>query len=138
MTVERAVIDTSILISAALSPLGKPAEVVDRLVKTGTLIFSPLTFDELVSRLSRPKFDRYIETSERQQYLEKLAAVAHWVEIAGTLKACRDANDDMFLETALAGSAEVIITGDQDLLVMDPFGEIRIVTAAVALDLLAK
>jgi len=138
MTVERAVVDTSILISAALSPLGKPSLVVDRLVESGAFIFSPATFDELASRLNQPRFDRCIQAFERRLFLEKLAAVAHWVEITGNLKACRDANDDMFLETALAGNAEVIITGDQDLLVMDPFGEIRIVTASVALDMLAK
>lgn len=136
MKVERAVIDTSILISAALSPLGKPSEVVDRLVEAGTLVFSSKTFDELASRLCRPKFERYLQASERRLFLEKLAAVAHWVEIAGNLKACRDPNDDMFLETAIAGRADALISGDQDLLVLDPFGSIRIVTASLALVML--
>jgi hypothetical protein len=130
MTVERVVVDTSVLISAALSAMGRPAAVVDFVVDHARFVFSVPTFDELVSRLARPKFDRYLSTAEREAFVTSLARVAVWTDIAGTLRACRDPGDDKFLETALAGQAECIVTGDQDLLVLDPFQGIPIVTAA--------
>ncbi len=49
---------------------------------------------------------------------------------------CRDPDDDKLLETALMGTADCIVTGDQDLLVMSPFQEILIVTPRRFVDLL--
>ena len=44
------------------------------------------------------------------------------------LVACRDAKDDKFLELAVNGNAELIVSGDEDLLILNPFQEIAIVT----------
>jgi uncharacterized protein len=52
------------------------------------------------------------------------------VAISGTLHACRDPKDDMILECAVASGAECIISGDRDLLVLDPYDGIRIVAPA--------
>ena len=135
MIVDRVVIDTSILISAALSPAGKPAAVVDQIVANGTLVFSAPSFDELSTRLFRPKFDRYLQPGEREIFLDRLSTVATWVTIAGGLGVCRDPNDDMNLETALVADARYIVTGDQDLLVLNPFRGIEILSAAEMVDL---
>ena len=134
MKAERAVVDTSILISAALSAVGKPAAVVDHIVAHGALVFSQPTFEELATRLHRPKFDRYLQPADRQQFLDRLAAIAVWVQISGTLAVCRDPKDDMFLETAVVALADCIISGDQDLLVLDPFRGIPILTASAFLE----
>jgi putative PIN family toxin of toxin-antitoxin system len=91
------------------------------------LLFSDQTFEELASRLMRVKFDRYVETSLRRQFLADIASIADWVGIEGNVRACRDPNDDMFLETAVVGEAECIITGDGDLLALDPFFAVRII-----------
>jgi putative PIN family toxin of toxin-antitoxin system len=82
----------------------------------------------------RAKFDRYADNAIREQYLANLASVAEWVVIGGTLRACRDPHDDMFLETAIVGEADCLITGDDDLLTLDPFGSLRVVSPRAFLD----
>jgi len=127
MTARRYVLDTNILISAALMP-GKPFQVLQHVLETGVVIFSNDTFEEILRRLMRSKFDRYISQATRRRFLTDLEAVADWTAITGALRACRDADDDKILETALAAGAECIVTGDQDLLVLHPFQGIAIIT----------
>jgi uncharacterized protein len=133
MTADCVVVDTSVLISAVLSPGGKPAAVVDWVLDHKRFVFSQPTFEELATRIMRPKCDRYVSIDERQLFLKSIAEFALWAEITGDLKASRDPADDMFLETALRAGAEFVVTGDNDLLVLDPFQGIRIVTAAMFL-----
>ena len=92
------------------------------------LLFSDETFRELRSRLHRPKFDRYISQTIRAVYLAQLMEVSEWVSITNAKLGCRDPDDDKFLETALIGDADCIITGDRDLLVMSPFHGISILS----------
>lgn len=54
--------------------------------------------------------------------------VAHPVEISQKIQVCRDPKDDKFLEVAVCGQADLIVTGDQDLLVLHPFQGIQIIT----------
>jgi putative PIN family toxin of toxin-antitoxin system len=129
MKAERAVLDTNILISAVLTR-GKPFQVLHRVLDNGILIFSDPTFEELTTRLKKRKFDRYVSQERRNELLADLEAVAEWTAINGAVQACRDPDDDKFLETALVAQADCIVTGDGDLLALDPFEHIRIVTAA--------
>lgn len=129
MRVERAVLDTNILISAFLTP-GKPFQVLRWVLDNGVLIFADPTFAELVDRLGKPKFDAYVSQAHRRELMADLQAVAEWTVITGALQACRDPDDDKFLEAAVAGQTDCIVSGDGDLLVLDPFAEIRIITAA--------
>ena len=76
----------------------------------------------------RPKFDRYVDQATRQRFLSDLAGVADWVAITGVLRTCRDPDDDKFLATAINNEADCIVTGDADLLVLDPFENVRILT----------
>ena len=131
MRVERVVIDTNVLISAALRLEGTPRAVIERVgTANGVLLFSRETFDELRTRLFRPKFDPYLNHAGRAVYLERLAAVSEWVPITGAALGCRDPDDDKFLETALLGEAGCLVTGDSDLLVMSPFLGILILSPA--------
>lgn len=127
MKVERAVVDTNVLISAALRPTGRPRRVLDVISRrNGVLIFSDETFRELRSRLRRPKFDRYVSQTIRAVYLAQLMGVSEWVSITNAKLGCRDPDDDKFLETALLGDADCLVTGDRDLLVMSSFHDIAI------------
>jgi uncharacterized protein len=129
MKAERYVVDTNVLISALLQPSGSTVEVLDAIhAAGGMLVFSDETFAELTSRLMRPKFDRYVDEALRQQFLSDVATVAEWVTITGVVVACRDPDDDKFLETAINGDAACIVTGDADLLTLDPFDGVRILT----------
>ncbi|HYD23691.1 MAG TPA: putative toxin-antitoxin system toxin component, PIN family [Croceibacterium sp.] len=130
MTAERLVFDCNVLISAALVEAGTAAKALDAAYAGHILLFSAPTFDELVSRLSRPKFDRYLDDASRLGILEALSAVAEWIEIEDLPLGCRDPDDDKYLETALRGAADAIVTGDRDLLVMNPFDGIPILTPA--------
>jgi predicted nucleic acid-binding protein len=56
------------------------------------------------------------------------------VQLRGTVKACRDPNDDMFLECALRTKADVLVAGDKDLLVLGTYKGTRILTPAQYLE----
>lgn len=136
MRVERVVVDTNVLISAALRPKGPPRAVID-MVRTanGVLLFSNDSFHELQSRLLRARFDRYVGREGRVLYLVQIKAVSEWVSITGAKLGCRDPDDDKILETALMGDADCLVTGDQDLLEMSSFSGIPIVNPAAFLEL---
>ncbi len=127
------VIDTNVLISAALTARGAPARLVQRVLEHGMLVFSQPTFDELKTRLYRPKFDRYISLELREAVLHDLSAAARWVEIGEPARYCRDRSDDMFIETALAARAGIVVSGDQDLLQAPPVEGLRILNPEQAL-----
>lgn len=136
MIAERVVVDTNVLISAALRREGRPRAVVDAVRKQrGVLLFSNETIDELQTRLRLPKFDRYVSREGRAIYLAQLEAVSEWVPIAGAKLGCRDPDDDKLLETALMGAADCLVTGDRDLLDMSPFQNIPILSPTGFLDL---
>ena len=137
MRAERVVIDTNVLLSATLRPQGPPRTVVDTIREAGgTLLFANETIKELHSRLLRPKFDRYVSRRLRSFYLVQLLGVSERVSIAGAKLGCPDPDDDKFLETAMVGEADCLITGnrgDRHLLDMNPFRGVRILTAAALL-----
>jgi putative PIN family toxin of toxin-antitoxin system len=80
--------------------------------------------------LGRSKFDAYIAVAERQSFIRLLGHIAELVPIIHTVKVCRDPHDDKFLELAVNGGADAIVTGDDDLLVLHPFRGIAIQTPA--------
>ena len=131
MRAERVVLDSNVLISAALRREGPPRTVVNTVrSENGILLFSDETFDELRSRFFSSKFDRYVSRQDRAVFLAQLEAVSEWVSITGAKLGCRDPDDDKFLETALLGEADCLVTGDRDLLEMSSFHGIPIVTPA--------
>lgn len=114
----RLVLDTNTLISRMLLPRGVAGRAVDKALAAGTLLASDETLAELADVLSRPKFDRYVSLSERQQFLRMLGSVMRIIPIQHRIQVCRDPKDDMLLHVALNGDARWLITGDQDLLVL--------------------
>jgi uncharacterized protein len=130
MKVRRVVLDSNVLISALLSPSGKPSACLSWTLNDATLLASRELLSELVTRLARAKFAKYVSEEQRIAFLSDLTLASVQVELAGNIKACRDPGDDMFLEIAVLGQADCIVTGDQDLLVLDPFGTVRILTPA--------
>jgi uncharacterized protein len=132
---KRCVVDTNVLISALLRPGGQTAHALEAIrTANGVMLFSDETFAELATRLMRAKFDRYAEPALRWRFLADLAGVGEWVAISGVAKVCRDPDDDKFLETAIAGEADCLGTGDGDLLALDPFRGLRILTASAFLE----
>ena len=83
--------------------------------------------------LARPKFRRAISDDRRRETLELLSAAATWFERVQEVVDCRDAKDNRYLELALAAGAAVIVSGDDDLLVLDPWRGVRILRPAAFL-----
>lgn len=132
---QRIVVDTNALISRLLLPHSVPGLAVSRAVDSGQLLVSEATMNELADVLSRPKFDRYLSIEERQHFLVLLGRVAEMVLILRSIRICRDRRDDKFLEVAINGSADLIVTGDADLLVLHPLDSVSIVTPEAYLEL---
>jgi putative PIN family toxin of toxin-antitoxin system len=113
---DRIVVDTNVFVSAVLLPGSVPSRTVDKVLDNAVLLFSDASMAELTEVLSRPKFDRYISAERRRVFRGQLARAAEVVPIIRLVRECRDPKDDKFLEVALNGRADVIITGDADLL----------------------
>jgi putative PIN family toxin of toxin-antitoxin system len=128
------VLDTNVLISAALSPSGLPAQVVRHTIEQGRIVFSDETYEEFYSRLWRPKFDRYITREMRQSILLDFSNIADWVNIAGKLDLCRDPDNNKFLEVAIVAQAVMLVSGDKDLTDLQEIKGIPIYTPAQCID----
>jgi len=125
------IFDTNVLVSAALLS-GSRADACVRAVLSRQLplIFSTATYDELADVLMRTKLDRYVSRRTREALLRtwrKAAVMFPGATLREEVRDCRDPDDDKFLELALASGARAIVTGDADLLVLDPWRDIRIV-----------
>jgi len=121
------VFDTNSLISALLVSTSVSRRAFDKALDYYQILISDETIAEFDDVAGRGKFERYLKAGEREGFEELLHREARFVEVTETVEACRDPDDDKFLELALAGDGEVIISGDKDLLVLDPFQGIRIV-----------
>ncbi|MBA2246351.1 MAG: putative toxin-antitoxin system toxin component, PIN family [Gemmatimonadetes bacterium] len=124
------VFDSNVLVSALLFEHSVPRQAFDRATARWPVLLSIETLSALASVLSRPKFDRYLHPEERERFLVGLVRGAELVEVRERIRECRDPRDDVFLEVAVAGRAERIITGDEDLLVLHPFRGIPILGPA--------
>ena len=87
-----------------------------------------------MTKLLSPKFDPYVSRERREALLVRLAPLVEIVEIVQEVRACRDPDDDQFLETAVNGRADVIVSGDADLLELHPFRGIAILKPTAYID----
>ncbi|MFT3776796.1 MAG: putative toxin-antitoxin system toxin component, PIN family [Ottowia sp.] len=122
------VLDTNLLVSAALLPGSPSAQALTQAVLTHELAFSDDTWDELHEVLHRPRFDRYFpHAGQRSGYLHALARAARWHHVVSTVTDYRDPRDNKFLALALDARATTIVSGDSDLLCLHPWRGIAIV-----------
>jgi putative PIN family toxin of toxin-antitoxin system len=133
MSDRRVVLDTNVLISRLLLPGSIPGRAVRVLIDQTQPLVSEQTLRELATTLARPKFDRYVSSEDRRQFFELFARVAEAVVVTTVIRACREPRDNQFLELAVDGKADWIITGDGDLLELTPFGHVLIMPPAAVL-----
>ncbi len=126
----RVVVDTNVFVSVALKELSWPGMVVRWIDKYGGLLKTTVMEQEVMEVLQRPRFAPKIAPYFLDN-LRRLFATAEVVAIAERIAACRDPKDDKFLELAVSGRTDVIVSGDADLLVLDGFRGIPIVDPAV-------
>lgn len=126
----RVVVDTNVFVSAALKDKSFPALALHVVEQRGTLLKSAVTERQLFEVLARPGLAALIDQASVDR-MHRLMAAAELVTITECIAACRDATDDKFLELAVSGKADVIVSGDADLLVLNPFRGIPIIVPAV-------
>jgi uncharacterized protein len=132
----RAVIDTNVLL-AGLLWRGPPYALLEQ-VRSGALTFisSPKLLSELAEVLARPKFDAIVlrANASREQMLVQVRMLAEVMESPPLPQpVCRDPDDDAVLALAIAAQADLIVSGDEDLLSLTRFEGIPILSPAMAL-----
>jgi uncharacterized protein len=125
-TVERVVVDTNVFVSRLLRLDSVPGRAAEKAIHHAVLLVSQSTMSELADVLAHPKFDRYVTVEQRLQFIRLIAQTAKFIPIIQTIRECRDPKDDKFLEVAWNGQADMIVTGDADLLAMNPWRDTKI------------
>ena len=125
----RFVLDNNILVSALLVKNSAPFWVIKKVEEMGVILYSEATLLELNQVLNRKKFIKYFTVEEKQEFIIKLIESAELVVVEESIDICRDPKDNKFLELAVSGEADFIISGDRDLLVLNPFRNIEIIAA---------
>ena len=133
----RAVIDTNVLVSGLIRPRGTPGAVLRALRDRRFIaVVSPPILDEIIDVLSRPwlrgKYaidDRGVET-----FLRLLVLRAEIVEPHSEIRRCRDPHDDKFLEAAVDGRVDRLVSGDADLLELGSIEGVAIVDPSSFVD----
>jgi putative PIN family toxin of toxin-antitoxin system len=129
------VFDTNALISAALLKNSINAQALTHALNIGRIAISEPVLQEFETVIFRKKFDKYFfDDSERLEVIDRIESNSLFYFPKVTISICRDIKDNKFLELALAAGADCIITGDQDLLILNPFQNIPIMSAAMFLE----
>jgi putative PIN family toxin of toxin-antitoxin system len=108
----RVVVDTNVLISAGLKENSPPETAIHLIAASHLLLKSAITEQELFVTLTRPRLMPLIDSHFRD-WLRKLMATAELIDVTERIAACRDPKDDKFLELAVNGRAELIVSGDR-------------------------
>jgi putative PIN family toxin of toxin-antitoxin system len=124
----RFVFDTNVIVSAALLASSIPRQAFDKALDEGKILISVPVLLELAEVLSRKKLNKYLLEEERMRFLVALLKESELVDITEAVTDCRDAKDNKFLELAVSGKADCIVSGDEGLLVLNPFRGIPILT----------
>ena len=126
----RIVLDSNALVSRLLLPDSIPGQAVRKAVEEGDILMSESTLFELADVLGREKFNAYVSIQDREEFLRMLGRIVEMVTILHAVHDCRDVRDNQILEVAVNGQAQVIVTGDEDLLALNPFRGISILRHA--------
>jgi uncharacterized protein len=120
------IFDASALVSAALKADSVPERALLRAEEVDVFALSAEVDAEIAGVLGRPKF----ALARRERVLEILRRAAVWFDPAVRVTDCRDPKDNKYLELALAAGAEIIVSSDDDLLVLHPWRGVRILRPA--------
>jgi putative PIN family toxin of toxin-antitoxin system len=123
----RVVIDTNIWISFLI---GKTLSGLSEAIISGQVIvlFSNDLFSELIEVLNRPKFKKYFSASAIEELIALLYEKDELIEIINNFNQCRDPKDNFILDLAVSGHANYLVTGDADLLILNPFHGVEIIS----------
>lgn len=122
----RVIIDTNIWISFLLT---KQFSFLDNLLVNNkiNLLFSLELLEEFLNVIKRPKLRIYFSENDVNSLLEVISMYSELIDVKSEIKMCRDEKDDFLLSLAHDGSADYLITGDKDLLVIEKYINTKIV-----------
>jgi len=131
--IDRVVLDTSTLVSAAIRIGSVPYRVLLHAFATCEICASVETLEELERVLLRPVFDRYASRKSRKEFIELYRRNARIFAVddsacTNVKPPCRDPKDNKFLALMLAAEANVLVSSDQDLLILHPWRGMSVVT----------
>lgn len=123
----RIVVDTNLWISFLLT---RDLIKLDKLISSDQtiLLISHELLEEIIEVAERPKFRKYFTLSDLTDLLVNLRLKSELVQVSSQVTVCRDAKDNFLLSLAVDGAATHLLTGDKDLLVLHPFGDVQILT----------
>ncbi len=124
---KRVILDTNLWISFLTS---KDHSKLDDIIfsKKCILVFSQELLDEFLEVVRRAKFRRFFSASDIEEILETIDEYADFVDVDSDVNVCRDTKDNFLLSLAIDGKADFLLTGDQDLLALNPFQKTKIIT----------
>lgn len=94
------------------------------------MVFSDELIRELIEVARRPKFRRFFVAADIEGLLTMLHKHGDFVTIKTDVSVCRDPKDNFLLALAADSEAEFLLTGDQDLLVIEKYNNTTIITIA--------
>jgi putative PIN family toxin of toxin-antitoxin system len=129
----RVVLDTSTLVGAVLRPNSIPRQAFIKPLSKDELCASQSTLAELEEVICRDKFDSYLNLSARHEFVAMYRDRVRQFQVSKEQEAalsqpCRDPRENKFLALVIACTAIILVTSDQDLLTMNPYGEVQILT----------
>lgn len=134
----RLVVDTNIWISFIISD--KLSLFDDLLLsKKVRFLFSAELIAEIKAVINKPKLAKYFtKITSVDEMFEAFGSYIDFVIVEQNVSLCRDPNDDFLLSLAQDGKADYILTGDKDLLDLNPFGKVKIITVSDFLNQYSK
>ena len=122
----KVVIDTNIWISYLLGGLLQRIDekILSKEIKA---VVSDESLKELSEVLSRPRFKNIFTAKRIKELFSLLDSYAIVVSPSQKVNVCRDGKDNFLLEVALEGEADYVVTGDEDLLVINTFQSTKII-----------
>lgn len=112
---------------------GVPHQALRKARAADTLVMSQSVFDEVSDVLHRPGLQRFVDPALRADVLDQLISGTLWFVTTRAVTDCRDPKDNKYLELAVAAQAGLIVSSDEDLLVLHPWHEISILRPAAYL-----
>lgn len=134
----RVVLDTNVLVSGLIM-LGKPRELLSIVARReANLVLSKEILNEFMKVVKRRKFTEYVAEEQIERFVENIERIAEFIEPESHLKVVDDPKDDIVINTAIDGKADLIISGDHHLLSLKEFRGIKIVSVEEAVRKLKK
>ena len=136
----RVLMDTNVLVSTAIKPLGKPAQIFQRAATRFELLCSEYILEELAEVLVRPhlqkKYKDLLAPERRERFIALVRFLAVMVDAQTRLDMVSDEDDNKILAGAVDGRADFLVSGDPHLLKLRQYGGCKIVSPAQFLAIL--